>query len=149
MGVEFFGTGGGGDVGLCEGFLCNVEGLEGGLELLSSLGEGCFDELLGYGPGGEVGPGDGADVEDGGVDVRPGVEVVLFDGGEAFGGAEDLEHGVKGAVSWLLGLLGEAQGFFFLDGEGEGLEWDVGGDELGYDLFDDVVGEIGDYFGAV
>ena len=94
------------------------------MELLSSLGEGCFDELLGYGPGGRVGPDDGADFEYGGIDVGPGVEVVLFDGGEALGGAEDLEHGVKGAVSRFSGFLGKAQGFFFLDGEGEGLEFD-------------------------
>ncbi len=124
MGVEFFGTGGGGDVGLGEGFWGDVEGLEGCLKLLSSLGESCFYDLLGVGPDIGFGPGDWADMKDGGVDVGPGVEVVFLYGGKAFCRAEDLEHGVKGAVSRFSGFLGEAQGFFFLDGEGEGLEFD-------------------------
>ena len=63
-----------------EGFWCDVEGLEGGLELFSSLGESGFYDLLGGGPDIGFGPGDWADVEDGGVDVGPGVEVVLFNG---------------------------------------------------------------------
>ena len=49
-----FRAGGGGDAYLGKGFRRNVEGFEGGLELLPSLGESCFDELLGYGPGGRV-----------------------------------------------------------------------------------------------
>ena len=79
--IERFWTGGGGDVGLGEGFWRNVEGLEGGLELLATLGEGFFYDLLSVGPDLLIRPGDWADVEDGGVDVGPGVEVVLLNGG--------------------------------------------------------------------
>jgi len=106
MGGEFFGAGGGGDACLGEDFWRNVEGLEGGLKLLSSLGESGFYYLLGVGPDIGFGPGDGADVENGGVDVGPGVEVVLFDGSWGLDWAEDLEHGVEGAVSLVTGLLG-------------------------------------------
>ena len=64
------------------------------MKLFATLGEGCFYDLLGVGPDLLIGPGDWADVEDGGVDVGPGVEVVFLDGGKAFCRAEDLEHGV-------------------------------------------------------
>lgn len=86
-GIKFFGAGGGGDACLGKGFRRNVEGLERGLKLLAALGEGGFYDLLGVGPDLLVWPGDGADFEYGGVDVGPGVEVVLFDGGEALGWA--------------------------------------------------------------
>ena len=78
-----------------------------------------------------------------------GEEVVFLDCGWRLDWAEDLEHGVKSAVSWISGLLGEAQGFFFLEGEGEGLELGPCADEFGDDLFYDVIGEIGDNFCAV
>lgn len=53
---------------------------EGGLKLLSSLGEGSFNDGLGLEPDLWFRPGDRSDVENGGVDVGPGVEVVLLDG---------------------------------------------------------------------
>ena len=94
MGIERFWTGGGGDACLGEGFWRNVEGLEGGLKLLAALGEGGLYDLLGVGPDIGFGPSDGADVEDGGVDVGSGIEVALLDGGWGLDRAEDLEHGV-------------------------------------------------------
>ena len=65
MGVDLLGTGSGGDVGLDKGFWGDVEGLERGLKLLSSLGESCFYDLLSVGPDIDFGPGDWADMKDG------------------------------------------------------------------------------------